>query len=249
MSKSKTYKSKKGGVDIFVVLAVILVVLVAVILVINGAQSGKVKKLMGNYTEYAYGEKANVKMTHAVGEGYDIWQSEEYIYDVLNGLIYDYKANEADASYVNVGIQNAVTALEDGTTLSNLQYVTYTDANDFSKEYNGVVFTLANSENTTDSVDAAAEKIWNIINSIEGMTYTGIEVGMFDRENEYNIFIDAMSGEALTLETIKANLTVPEEHSALYSYWLAGVEAAENATVENAEGETTENTAEETTEE
>lgn len=249
MSKSKTYKSKKGGVNIFVVLAVVLVVLVAAILVINGAQNAKIKNLMGDYAEYAYGERANVKMTHAVGEGYDIWQSEEYVYDVLNGIIYDYAANEADASYVSVGIQNAVTALEDGSTVNGLQYVKYTDANDFSKVYNGVVFTLANSENTTDSADAAAEKLWNIINSIEGMTYTGIEVSMFDRENEYNIFIDAMSGEALTLETIKENITVPEEKSALYGYWLATLEAAENATVENAEGETAEDTAEDTTEE
>lgn len=245
MSKSKTYKSKKSGVNIFILLPVILVALIAVILVVNGVQNAKIKNLMGDYTEYAYGERANVKMTHAIGEGYDIWQSEKYVYDVLNGLIYDYAANEADASYVSVGIQNAVTALEDGSTVNGLQYVTYTDANDFSKKYNGVVFTLANSENTTDSADAAAEKIWNIINSIEGMTYTGIEVSMFDRENEYNIFVDAMNSETLTLEAIKENITVPEEKSALYGYWLATVEAAENAVVENAEGETAENTTEE----
>ena len=245
MSKSKTYKSKKSGVNIFILLPVILVALIAVILVVNGVQNAKIKNLMGDYTEYAYGERANVKMTHAIGEGYDIWQSEKYVYDVLNGLIYDYAANEADASYVSVGIQNAVTALEDGSTVNGLQYVTYTDANDFSKKYNGVVFTLANSENTTDSADAAAEKIWNIINSIEGMTYTGIEVGMFDRENEYNIFVDAMNSETLTLEAIKENITVPEEKSALYGYWLATVEAADNAVVENGEGETAENTTEE----
>lgn len=245
MSKSKTYKSKKSGVNIFILLPIILAALIAVILVVNGVQNAKIKNLMGDYTEYAYGERANVKMTHAIGEGYDIWQSEKYVYDVLNGLIYDYAANEADASYVSVGIQNAVTALEDGSTVNGLQYVTYTDANDFSKKYNGVVFTLANSENTTDSADAAAEKIWNIINSIEGMTYTGIEVSMFDRENEYNIFVDAMNSETLTLEAIKENITVPEEKSALYGYWLATVEAAENAVVENAEGETAENTTEE----
>ena len=245
MSKSKTYKSKKSGVNIFILLPVILVALIAVILVVNGVQNAKIKNLMGDYTEYAYGERANVKMTHAIGEGYDIWQSEKYVYDVLNGLIYDYAANEADASYVSVGIQNSVTAHEDGSTVNGLQYVTYTDANDFSKKYNGVVFTLANSENTTDSADAAAEKIWNIINSIEGMTYTGIEVSMFDRENEYNIFVDAMNSETLTLEAIKENITVHEEKAALYGYWLATVEAAENAVVENAEGETAENTTEE----
>lgn len=245
MSKSKTYKSKKSGVNVFILLPVILVALIAVILVVNGVQNAKIKNLMGDYTEYAYGERANVKMTHAIGEGYDIWQSEKYIYDVLNGLIYDYAANETDASYVKVGIQNAAAALEDGSTVNGLKYATYTDANDFSKKYNGVVFTLANSENTTDSADAAAEKIWNIINSIEGMTYTGIEVSMFDRENEYNIFVDAMNSETLTLEAIKENITVPEEKSALYNYWLATVEATENAVVENAEGETADDTTEE----
>ena len=54
-----------------------------------------------------------------------------------------------------------------------------------------------------------------------------------------------MNSETLTLEAIKENITVPEEKSALYGYWLATVEAAENAVVENAEGETAENTTEE----
>lgn len=250
MSKSKTYKSKKGGVDIFVVLGVILVVLVAVILIINGVQNAKITSLMRDYTEYVYGEGEKVKMTHASGDGYDLWQGDDYIYDVLNGIIYDYNKNELDASYVTVAIENAVNSLEDGSAVSNLQYVSYTDVNDFSKEYNGIVFMITNTENVVESTDAAAEKIWSIISASEGTVYTGIEVSMFDMENEYSVYIDAMGGDTLTLEAVKENLVKAEENSALYGYWLATVEANANVELESGEGDVSEGeVADETAEE
>ncbi len=245
----KTNVKTKKEINIFVILAIIAAVLIVVMVGISTFQKLEVQGMINDYISHQYGTKGNAKMTHTMGtddygQEYDMWLSsdEKYVYDVINDLIIDNDRITAasEAAVTNVEDYMAATYSADSMAADNISYYVYTDTKDVTKDYSALVIYIVGSFDTIiESTDEAAEIAWGIIQSVEGYeTMTGAQINVFDKENEYNIYVDPFEGNAITLDAVKEGTLLATEKSYIYQIWqstLADAEEQANEAIENGE--------------
>ena len=207
MSKSKVYKKKKqANAGIFVILAVILVALIAAIIIFTSIDNSKYNGLVENYTEHEYGEKKNVKLARAVDPNTNttIYISDDFYYYPDDNVIYDMNKNASITETFNAKSEEISTELG---TVEQAFYSVYNDGTDFDKEY-GYLQVTAKLDGVLGSEEAAAEKIWNYINALgEEYNVCGLYCGYSDSESYYQVIINVIDKETVTLEKIQEGIS------------------------------------------
>ncbi len=256
MKKTNT----KKDINIFAILGIILVLLIVALIAFTTIQKATIQNKVNKYIEHEYGEKGRVKMFHSVGtndygQQYDIWVTEDskYMYSPADNTIYDSDKGTARNTAATEAIKAYSDAhAEDGYTVSNVSYITYTDADDVTKDYNAIIiYPIATDKGTVASTDEAAELAWSYITAYENYEeLTGVEVSVYDMENEYTIYVDPFENTSVTLDALKENSILSTEKSYMYQIWKAGIEAAvEDEAADTAEDDTAEDGATEEGEE
>lgn len=208
MSKSKVYKKKrqtKG--NIFVILVVVLIALIVVAVVVTSVDNSKYNGLMKDYTEFAYGERQNIKLQRIAGLEMEAYANEEYAYYPDDNIIYDTVKNVADYEVFKTKSEAAASILG---TISQAEFYTYTDGSDFSIDYDYVIANATSTE-IVGGEDAAAQKFYDYVVALgEEYNICGLYLTLTDSEYYYGTFVDVMKKETVTLDMIKENLSATE---------------------------------------
>lgn len=233
----KMNKAKKNKINniLLIAIAIVFVVLVAVIIVANSSESRKVDKLFADYVEMQYGEASDLSAQHYIGDNANYWVADNYVYFPEDNIILDNtRITELNAS-VTEKFEAYVEGLGEDYTLNGAQYYIYTDASDLTKDYGGLmVYYIGSASEIFETIDDAAQFVWDFVESCGDVTVTGIDLNLFDSENEYYFSINPFDGNEITLEALKENVTLSEEKSTLYLLWqtnLALAASVEDATV------------------
>ncbi len=250
-------KTSKKSINIFWVLAIALVVLIVAMIGFTQAEKISIHNKVNSYIEHEYGTKGNEKLKHMIGtyqytgEVYEVWENDNYSYNVASGFIYDNAKNIAN----NETLTDKVTALLDGRgdgyEASGIMMSTYTDSNDVAIDYNElIIYYVTNTDKTITTTDDAAALIWEIVEEVNTIApITGLQINLFDMENEYTCAINAFEdGTALTLEDIQENTLLTTEKSYLYQSWYGSVTAEPETETEGEAAPEAETEGEENTE-
>lgn len=208
MSKSKVYKKKrqtKG--NIFVILVVVLIALIVVAVVGTSVDNSKYNGLMKDYTEFAYGERQNVKLQRVSGLDIEAYANEEYAYYPDDNIIYDSAKNVADYEVFKTKSEAAAGTLGN---ITQAEFYTYIDGSDFSVSYDYVIASATSTE-LIGGEDAAAQKFYDYVVALgEEYNVCGLYLTLTDSEYYYGTFVDVMKKETVTLDMIKENLSATE---------------------------------------
>ncbi len=230
-----TKKTTKKNVNIFVVLIIILAVLIVAMIALTQAKKIEIHNKVNNYIAHEYGEKGSEKLVHKVGtyqytnQTFDIWESENYMYDVATGYIYDNVRNTENNKVVTESITALLDGKADGSEATGAVLSTYTESEDYSKEYNEfIVYYVANTEKVISSTDEAAAFIWEMVEAVNAVEpVTGIQINLFDNENEYTCYINAFEDTTpITFDEVKEATLLTTEKSYMYQVWQSSLEAA-----------------------
>lgn len=217
-------KKNKIGNILIIGMIVLLAVLVVVIVVANSSESRSINKIINGYVESQYGEKSDLSAQHYLGDGANYWMADSYMYYPDDNIICDYNRLMSLNTSVTDDISAYITELGEDYSLYSAQYYIYTDADDFTKDYAGLmVYYIGSATEMFETTDDAAQFVWDVIASCGDITLTGIDLNLFDSETEYYFSIDPFEGNEVTLESLKENVTVSEEKSVFYSLWQANL--------------------------
>lgn len=233
MSNSK--KDKMNNIMIIAV-AVLFVVLVAIIIFANGSERRKINKIFDNYTESVYGTNQDLSAQHYVGDDANYWVADNYVYYPEENIICDYtRITELNTS-VTENINAYIEQLGEDYSMMTAQYYIYTDATDLDKEYAGLmIYYIGSKTDIFETSDDAAQFAWDLVEACGDVKLTGIDLNLFDSENEYYFSIDPFAGNTITLDALKENVQTTEEKSTLYALWQANLALADMQLESNAD--------------